>query len=144
MTCALFGLAFASAPNLEVLNFAAHYNSTAHFPRGTMSRPKALHLLVGTRFQVCFTPRRGCFSPFPLGTFLYRSLNVFSLGPWSARIRTEFHVLRITWVSLWRTAVFAYGALTLCGPIFQLASAHSCLSYSMEVPQSFPNDPSTP
>ena len=27
-----------------------------------------LHLLVSTRFQVYFTPRQGCFSPFPLGT----------------------------------------------------------------------------
>ena len=144
MTCALFGLAFASAPNLAVLNFAAHYNSTAHFPRGTMSLHKKLHLLVGTRFQVSFTPRRGCFSPFPLGTVLCRSLNVFSLGPWSARIRTEFHVLRITWVSSWRTGLYAYGAFTLFGPIFQLGSASSCLSYSMEGPQSFPDDPSTP
>ena len=29
---------------------------------------KGLRLLVGTRFQVYFTPRQGCFSPFPLGT----------------------------------------------------------------------------
>ena len=37
-----------------------------HFPRG---RPRfQLRLLVGTRFQVYFTPRQGCFSPFPLGT----------------------------------------------------------------------------
>ena len=27
-----------------------------------------LRLLVGTRVQVSFTPRQGCFSPFPLGT----------------------------------------------------------------------------
>ncbi len=27
-----------------------------------------LRLLVGMRFQVYFTPRQGCFSPFPLGT----------------------------------------------------------------------------
>ena len=65
---ALFRLAFAAASNLVVFNFATYYNSTAHFPRGTMSLPKQLHLLVSTRFQVCFTPRQGCFSPFPLGT----------------------------------------------------------------------------
>ena len=65
---ALFRLAFAAASNLVVFNFATYYNSTAHFPRGTMSLPKKLHLLVSTRFQVCFTPRQGCFSPFPLGT----------------------------------------------------------------------------
>ena len=27
----------------------------------------------------------------------YRSLTVFSLGPWAARIQTEFLVLRSTW-----------------------------------------------
>ena len=27
-----------------------------------------LRLIVGTRVQVFFTPRQGCFSPFPLGT----------------------------------------------------------------------------
>ena len=99
-TYALFRLAFAVASDLVVFNFATYHNSTAHFPRGTPSHSKRmLRLLVSTRFQVYFTPRQGCFSPFPLGTFLYRSLNVFSLGPWSVRIRTEFHVLRITWVS---------------------------------------------
>ena len=68
VTCALFRLAFAAASNLVVFNFATYYNSTAHFPRGTRSLPKELPLLVSTRFQVCFTPRQGCFSPFPLGT----------------------------------------------------------------------------
>lgn len=97
MTCALFRLAFAAASNLVVFNFATYYNSTAHFPRGTRSLPKKLPLLVSTRFQVCFTPRQGCFSPFPLGTMRYRSLTVFSLGPWAARIQTEFLVLRSTW-----------------------------------------------
>ena len=56
-----------------------------------------LQLLVGIRFQVSFTPLPGCFSPFPLGTMRYRSLTVFSLGPWAARIQTEFLVLRSTW-----------------------------------------------
>ena len=65
-----------------------------------------LPLLVGTRFQVYFTPRQGCFSPFPLGTVLYRSLNVFSLRPWAAWIRTEFHVLRITWVAVQESFLF--------------------------------------
>lgn len=67
-TYALFRLAFATATHLPVLNLARHNNSTAHFPRGTPSRIKTLRLLVSTRFQVYFTPRQGCFSPFPLGT----------------------------------------------------------------------------
>ena len=55
-----------------------------------------LQLLVGIKFQVFFTPLLGCFSPFPLGTIRYRSLTVFSLGPWVALLQTEFHVLRST------------------------------------------------
>ena len=43
-----------------------------------------------------FTPLPGCFSPFPLGTILYRSSDMFSLGAWSPQIRPEFHVLRLT------------------------------------------------
>ena len=103
-----------------------------------------LRLLVGTRFQVYFTPRQGCFSPFPLGTVLYRSLNVFSLGPWSARIRTEFHVLRITWVAVRRIIIFTYGAFTFCGPMFQLGSVNDSLCNSVKVPQYLLIAPSTP
>ena len=64
----LFRFAFAAAPDLGVLNLTAYHNSTAHFPRGTLSHITMLQLLVSTRFQVYFTPRQGCFSPFPLGT----------------------------------------------------------------------------
>ena len=103
-----------------------------------------LRLLVGTRFQVYFTPRQGCFSPFPLGTVLYRSLNVFSLGPWSARIRTEFHVLRITWVAFQRLMIFTYEAFTLCGPMFQLGSVNDQFCNSADVPQHILKAPSTP
>ena len=67
-TYALLRLGFPTAPYLPVLNLATHRNSTAHFAIGTPSRIAPLRLLVGTRFQVYFTPRQGCFSPFPLGT----------------------------------------------------------------------------
>ena len=43
-----------------------------------------------------FTPLPGCFSPFPHGTILYRSSDMFSLGAWSPQIQPEFHVLRLT------------------------------------------------
>ena len=43
-----------------------------------------------------FTPLPGCFSPFPHGTILYRSSDMFSLGSWSTRVQPEFHVLRPT------------------------------------------------
>ncbi len=46
--------------------------------------PLGLRLLVGTQFQVSFTPLPGCFSPFPHGTgcAIGRQV-VFSLGGWS-------------------------------------------------------------
>ncbi len=59
------------------LKLAANGNSLTHYTKGTPSprptqvlRPshRRLRLLVGIRFQVCFTPLSGCFSPFPHGT----------------------------------------------------------------------------
>ncbi len=80
---------------------------------------------MGTRFQVYFTPRQGFFSPFPLGTMRYRSLMVFSLGPWSARIQPEFRVLRLTWdAHPGSRMTFAYGAFTLYGRLFQHRSTN--------------------
>ena len=54
--------------------------------------------LVGTRFQVYFTPLTGVLFTFPsryLFTIGHRL--VFSLGGWAPRIRTGFHVSRPTW-----------------------------------------------
>ncbi len=82
-----------------------------------------LRSLVSIRIQVYFTPLPGCFSPFPLGTLLYRSSDIFSLGPWSALLQTEFHVLRPTQVPCSdRIMPFAYGALTLFGWLSQYHS----------------------
>ena len=82
-----------------------------------------LRSLVSIRIQVSFTPLPGCFSPFPLGTLLYRSSDIFSLGPWSALLQTEFHVLRPTQVPYPdRVMPFAYGALTLFGWLSQYHS----------------------
>ena len=67
---ALFGLAFATAPELISLNLAAQINSPAHSSIGTrsVSTKSDLPRLVGLRFQVYFTPLPGFFSPFPHGT----------------------------------------------------------------------------
>ena len=99
-----------------------------------------LRSLVGTRVQVSFTPRQGCFSPFPLGTLLYRSSDIFSLGPWAAQIQPEFLVLRPTQVSSTdRRNAFAYGALTLCGWLSQYHSTDialdNCLSSLQPAPE---------
>jgi hypothetical protein len=66
---ALFRLAFAPAPQVPLLSLATQSKSPAHSSIGTPSAAKSdLRLLVGTRFQIYFTPLPGCFSPFPHGT----------------------------------------------------------------------------
>lgn len=64
---ALFTLAFASAPSLQ-LNLAIHHNSPALSTKSTRSPVNGLSLLVGIWFQDLFTPIPGFFSPFPHGT----------------------------------------------------------------------------
>ena len=94
---ALFALAFASHP-LSVM-LARRGDSRTHYAKGKRSRRKAtLPQLVDARFQVCFTPLAAVLFAFPsryLFTIGHRV--VFSLGGWSPRIQTEFHVLRPTW-----------------------------------------------
>ena len=87
-------------------------------------------LLVGIGFQVCFTPLPGCFSPFPLGTVRYRSLAVFSLGPWSALFQTGFLVPRPTRDLLRRGSAFGYRVFTFFDALFQHASPGLAFSYS--------------
>ena len=104
-----------------------------------------LRSLVGIRIQVFFTPLPGCFSPFPHGTLLYRSSDIFSLGPWSARLQTEFHVLRPTQVLCpGRLAVFAYGAFTLSGGLSQYPSTNRTLVNCPTALQSPPTQPFYP
>ena len=101
-----------------------------------------LQSLVGTRVQVSFTPRQGCFSPFLLGTLRYRSSDMFSLGPWSARIQPEFLVLRPTQGPCSdRLNPFAYGALTLSG---WLSQHHSTRLELGNCPRALQNPPARP
>ena len=54
--------------------------------------------IVDIRFQVLFhLPVRHAFHLSLTVLVHYRSLHIFSLGRWSSRIPTEFHVLRSTW-----------------------------------------------
>ena len=56
-----------------------------------------LRLLVGIRFQVCFTPLIGVLFTFPSRyLFTIGRLGVLSLGGWSPHVQTEFHVFRPT------------------------------------------------
>ena len=104
-----------------------------------------LRSLVSIRIQVSFTPLPGCFSPFPHGTLLYRSSVIFSLGPWSALLQTEFHVLRPTQVSCPDSLMpFAYGALTLSGRLSQYRSTKHKFDNCPRDPQLPPAQPSYP
>ena len=53
---------------------------------------------MDVRFQVCFTPLAAVLFAFPSRYwFAIGHHGVFSLGEWSPRIRTGFHVSRPTW-----------------------------------------------
>jgi hypothetical protein len=97
---ALFGLAFASATPLR-LNLATKINSLTHYAKGTRSdraqAPSVLPPLVGERFQVLFHSPPGVLFTFPSRYwFTIGRRGVFSLGRWSSRIPTGFHVPRGT------------------------------------------------
>ena len=69
-----------------------------------------LHLFVGIRFQVSFTPLIGVLFTFPSRyLFTIGHQGVFRLGGWSPHVQTGFHVSRLTQGSL---KTIAYGAIT--------------------------------
>ena len=75
---------------------------------------------MDTRFQVCFTPLAAVLFAFPSRYwFTIGHQGVFSLGGWSPRIRTAFHVHRPNWDASGPRRVFGYGAFTRCGSAFQ-------------------------
>ena len=89
------------------LNLAAYRNSLAHSTKGTPSHQKVLRLLVGIRFQVLFHSPLGVLFTFPSrysSTIGHR--RVLSLGGWSPRIRTGFHVSGTTRVPASEAAGF--------------------------------------
>lgn len=87
-----------------------------------MSCDIVLRPLVSVWFQVLLTQLIAVLftvqSPY---LFTIGHQGIFSLGRWSARIRTEFHELRATLVRL-STPIypFTYGAITLFGQPFQV------------------------
>jgi len=86
--------------------------------RGTIG----LRPLVGTRFQVLFTPLDGVLFTFQSPYwFTIGRWRVLSLGRWASLLHTEFHEHRATLGH--RTegpSPFAYGSITLCGGPFQI------------------------
>jgi hypothetical protein len=96
--CALFGLAFAMAPQASLLNRATEIHSPAHSSIGTPSSFRGRtptvcrHAVSGT-----FNSPSGVLFHLSLTVLLhYRSLGVFSLGKWSSQLPTGFHVSRGT------------------------------------------------
>ena len=93
-------------------------------------------------FRFCFTPLDGVLFTFPSRYwFTIGHRRVFSLGGWSPRIQTEFHVFRPTWDTCGAVRTFGYGAFTLCRATFQ-ELALAVADRRMQVPQ--PRNASAP
>ncbi len=91
-----------------------------------------LRLLVSTRFQVLFHSPPGVLFTFPSRYwFTIGRQGVFSLGRWSSRIPTGFHVSRGTRGPSRRAKCFGYRAVTVYGRPFQATSPTLRLSDSM-------------
>ena len=91
------------------LKLAANRNSLTHYTKGTPSPHRRLRLLVGIRFQVCFTPLVGVLFTFPsryLCTIGHQG--VFRLGGWSPHVQTGFHVSRLTQVLMQSLRIRGY------------------------------------
>ena len=61
------------ASGAEHLKLATYNNSPDRSTKSTISHFDVLYVLVGTGFQVLFTPLPGFFSPFLHSTIRYRS-----------------------------------------------------------------------
>ena len=84
----------------------------------------ALRPLVGMWFQVQCPPLVGVLPTFRSRYwFAIGHQGVLSLGRWSSRIQTHFHVLSPTQVPDRRLSAVAYGAITRSGRPFQGRSA---------------------
>jgi hypothetical protein len=109
-------------------------------------RAIGLPLTVGTWFQVLFTPLNGVLFTFPSRySFTIGHQLVFSLGRWSSRLPTGFHVSRGTRVKHpGRAIAFAYGAVTLCGAPSQTLRLPMAFLTPREVRSPLRCSPTTP
>ena len=127
---ALFGLAFAAAPQVSLLNQATEIHSPAHSSIGTPSSAKGrLRRFVGTRFQGLLTPLPGCFFTFPSRYFCtigrWKCLALEGGPPGFPRDSSCPVVLKNTGQE--GPGPFAYEAFTLYGGPFQGPSARAGL-----------------
>ena len=122
-----FRTRFRSGSGCPCLNLATHEPLVGSFYKRHAVTPTRLLRPAGSaRFQDLFhSPRRGAFHRSLTVLVHYRSLAVFSLGPWSPLLPTGFRVSggthdhRITQLG----PAVAYGTLTLSGRPFQRRSA---------------------
>ena len=124
-TYALLRLAFATAT--LSLNLAVQINSLTHYAKGTRSHNASIVLpqLVGTGFQVLFTPLTEVLFTFPSRYwFAIGRWRVLSLGRWSSRIPTRFHVSRSTQVPACSLSISDTG---LSPALARLSRRFSCL-----------------
>ena len=113
------------------LNLAAHRNSLAHSTKGTPShRKRVLRLLGGARFQALFHSPPGVLFTFPSRYWsAIGRRRVFSLGGWSPRLRTGFHVPGPTRDTRQRSAWFRVRGSHPLRPAFPCRSAASSVCH---------------
>ena len=111
-TCALFRLAFASAPNLQFLTLLHNVTRRSVLQKVRDRAFLALSLLVNTGFQVLFHSPPGVLFTFPSRYYALSVTNfVFRLGRWSSRLPTGFLVSCGTLVSACRLTFSRKGLL---------------------------------
>ena len=92
----LFGLAFTAAPP-DGLGLLYKLTRWIVLQKARRHSIKLLRLLVRTQFQVLFhSATRGSFNLSLTVLVHYRSQDIFSLGGWSLRFQSGFHVSRLT------------------------------------------------
>lgn len=125
--CALFGLAFASAPphnGLTLLITVSRRIIMQKARRHPVLADIGLRPLVGMWFQVHYPPLVGVLPIFRSRYwFAIGRQGVLSLAGWAPRIRAGFHVSGPTQVPNLNPSPVAYGTITLFGKTFQTASA---------------------
>jgi hypothetical protein len=107
---------------LQLLALTLHATVTRRFILQKARRHPlmGLRLVVSTRFQVLFHSPSGVLFTFPSRYwFTIGRQGVFSLGRWSSRIPTGFHVSRRTQGPSRRGEDFPYRAVTFYGGSFQ-------------------------
>ncbi len=107
---------------LQLLALTLHATVTRRFilQKARRHGSSPLRLIVSTRFQDLFHSPLGVLFTFPSRYwFTIGRQVVFSLGRWSSRIPTGFHVSRRTQGPSRREASFPYRAVTCYGGAFQ-------------------------